>query len=39
VKIAIERIRFAIKVNDQMALSSEHLKEVGFQLLDALGAC
>ncbi len=36
VRIAIDRIRFAIKASDQYANCSPQLQEAGLQLLDAL---
>jgi hypothetical protein len=36
VRVAIERIRFAIKATDQFAHHPQQLQEVGLQLLDAL---
>lgn len=35
-RIAVERIRFAIRQTDQLAASQPVLQEVGMQLLDAL---
>jgi hypothetical protein len=36
-RVAIDRIRFAIKVTEQSANQPEQLREAGLQLLDALG--
>jgi hypothetical protein len=36
-RVAIDRIRFAIKVTEQGADQPEQLREAGLQLLDALG--
>ena len=36
-RVAIDRIRFAIRVTEQSAGQPEQLREAGFQLLDALG--
>ena len=36
VRVAIDRIRFAIKATDQFAQHPEQLREAGVQLLDAL---
>lgn len=36
VRVAIDRIRFAIKATDQFANHPQQLQEVGLQLLDAL---
>ena len=36
VRVAIERIRFAIKATEQFAQHPEQLQEAGIQLLDAL---
>jgi hypothetical protein len=36
VRVAIDRIRFAIKATDQLAHHPHHLQEAGLQLLDAL---
>ena len=35
-RVAIDRIRFAIKHTDQSGLHSDEMREVGLQLLDAL---
>jgi hypothetical protein len=35
-RVAIDRIRFAIKVSDQALPTRESLQEIGIQLLDAL---
>jgi len=35
-RVAIDRIRFAIKHTEQFAASADQMREVGFQLLDAL---
>jgi hypothetical protein len=36
VRIAIERIRFAIRHTVQFGLATDQMRDVGFQLLDAL---
>jgi hypothetical protein len=36
-RVAIDRIRFAIRVTEQTADQPEQLREASFQLLDALG--
>jgi hypothetical protein len=36
-RVAIDRIRFAIKHTEQFYPQSEHVREARFQLLDALG--
>jgi hypothetical protein len=36
VRVAIDRIRFAIRATDQFAHYPQHLQEAGLQLLDAL---
>jgi hypothetical protein len=36
-RVAIDRIRFAIKHTEQFCPRSDQLREVGLQLLDALG--
>ena len=35
-RVAIDRIRFAIKHSEQFAPSTDQMREAGFQLLDAL---
>jgi hypothetical protein len=37
IRVAIDRIRFAIKATDQFAHHPGQLQEAGLQLLDALG--
>jgi hypothetical protein len=36
IRVAIDRIRFAVNATDQFAHHPQHLQEAGLQLLDAL---